>query len=240
MAIPLFLAMTGAEFQSCETLPEHLAWMACHFSPYGTGLSNLPPALPSGSLLIFNDRIPICGHHPEEIGQQLQQVVEAHRCNGVVLDFQRRGIPETAQLAAYLTKSLHCPVAVSDHYAEDLECPVFLSPCPHHIPLSEYILPWKGRKLWLDLAVNAESITLTKTGSQILPLPLGDLPEGGHTDRLLHCHYAIHSSEDVVRFTLWRTPEDMEALSGDAENLGIENVLALFCETRQKCKSRPG
>lgn len=240
MAIPLFLAMTGAEFQFCEALPEHIAWMACHFSPYGTGLSNLPPALPVGSFLILNDRIPICRHNPEVIGKQLQQIVETYSCSGVVLDFQRKGIPETAQLAAHLVKAIPCPVAVSDHYAQMLDCPAFLSPCPHHTPLSEYILPWKGRKLWLDLAVNAESITLTKTGSQILPLPLGEFPEGGHTDSLLHCHYSVETREDSARFILWRTPEDMEALSGDAEKLGIENILSLFCETRQQCKSRSG
>ena len=231
MAIPLFLAMTGAEFQFCEALPEHIAWMACHFSPYGTGLSNLPPALPPGSLLILNDRIPICRHNPEVIRQQLQQIVEDHRCSGVVLDFQRKGVPETAQLATHLAKAISCPVAVSDHYAQMLDCPVFLPPCPHHTPLSEYILSWKGRKLWLDLAVNAESITLTKTGSQILPLPLGEFPEGGHTDRLLHCHYSTETSIDSARFTLWRTRADMETLSAEAEKLGIQILVGLYSES---------
>ena len=52
MAIRPFLAMTAAEIQGTETLPPKTAWMACHFSPYSTGLSNLPKALPPGLSLI--------------------------------------------------------------------------------------------------------------------------------------------------------------------------------------------
>ena len=46
MAIRPFLAMTAAEIRGTETLPPKTAWMACHFSPYSTGLSNLPKDLP--------------------------------------------------------------------------------------------------------------------------------------------------------------------------------------------------
>ena len=46
MAITPFLAMTAAEFRKKEDLPDKIAWMACHFSPYGLGLSNLPQRLP--------------------------------------------------------------------------------------------------------------------------------------------------------------------------------------------------
>ena len=198
MAIPLFLAMTGAEFASCETLPERIAWMACHFSLYGDELTNLPASLPPDSLLILNDRIPIGSHDREQIAQQLQQAAGALNCRGVLLDFQRPDVAEAKELAAYLVSHLDRPVAVSDLYAKEMDCPVFLSPCPHHVPLSDYLLPWKGRRLWLDLAVDAEVIVLTKSGSQIFPLPLGEVPEGGHADKLLHCHYSIDASVDSV------------------------------------------
>ena len=58
MAIAPFLAMTAAEMQNSSQLPPKIAWMACHFSPYGLGLSNLPKELPSDSLLMVDDITP--------------------------------------------------------------------------------------------------------------------------------------------------------------------------------------
>ena len=233
MANRLFLAMTAAEFASAGALPEHVAWMACHFSPYGTGLTNLPASLPAGSLLILNDRIPICGHDPQRITGQLLKSAETIPYCGLLLDFQRSGVEESFRLAQHLVSSLPCPVAVSDSYAEQLDCPVFLSPCPHHVPLSQHILPWKGREIWLDLASNAETILLTKERSQITSLPLGEMPEEGHSDKLLHCHYSIETGTDTVLFTLWRTTEDTEALAEEAEESGIQNTVSLFLEHRK-------
>lgn len=232
MAIRPFLAMTAAEFGSAEKHPEHIAWMACHFSPYGTGLTNLPASLPPGSLLILNDRIPICGHDPERIAGQLLKVSEDTSCCGLLLDFQRTGVEESLGLARHLIASLPCPVAVSDCYAAQLDCPVFLSPCPHHVPLSQYILPWQGRELWLDLATNSETILLTRERSWITPLPLGEIPEGGHVDSTLHCHYSIEAGTDSVRFTLWRNREDIAALSEEAQALNIKVLVGLFSELR--------
>ena len=232
MAIQTYLAMTAAECQSCEAFPEHIAWMACHFSPYGSGLSNLPPALPPGSLLILNDRIPIAGHDPDRIAKQLQMTVNQFRCRGLLLDFQRPCVEEIRHLIEGLLKALPCPVAVADIYAQAFGCPVFLSPCPHHVPLSEYIRPWKEREIWLDLAADAETILLSKSRCQITALPLGELPETGHRDTLLHCHYAIHTEPDFAEFILWRTAEDQEQLSKEAETLGIQNAISLFLETR--------
>lgn len=230
MAIPRFLAQTSAEFAAANLFPDRVGWMACHFSPYGTGLTNLPPSLPSGSLLILNDRIPMAGHDPEIIVGQLRQAVDALDCYGILLDFQRKGFDEARQLAAALTASLPCPVAVSQVYAEDTDWPVFLSPCPHHVSLEDHIAPWKGQRLWLDLAVNTEVIILTKSGSQILPLPLGAVPESGHAENLLHCHYSIETCADSVQFTLWRTKADLEALAQEAETLGVEILVGLYAE----------
>ena len=88
MALPLYLALTAAEFQNCSSLPEHAAWMACHYSPYGLGLSNIPKDLPQGSMLILNDRTPPCRHDPELIARQLGEIAERFQCGGVLLDFQ--------------------------------------------------------------------------------------------------------------------------------------------------------
>lgn len=236
MATNVYLAMTASEFAAVEEFPPKCAWMACHFSPYGTGLSNLPAALPEGSLLILNDRIPIRGHDRERIAGQLGRTVEALHCAGVLLDFQQPEVPELEALARHLTASLPCPAAVSNQYARDLDCPVFLSPCPHHTHLQEYTAPWQDRELWLDLAVDAETITVTKEGSTVLPLPLGEMPQGGHWDEALHCHYTIENRKDSARFTLWRTQEDLERLAEEAETLGIHTLVGLYQELH--CYSR--
>jgi len=234
MATHPYLAMTAAEFAAARPLPEKIAWMACHFSPYGTGLSNLPPALPEGSLLILNDRIPICDHDSIRIADQLAQTANVLNCSGILLDFQKPEDPALCDLAAHLIDSLSCPVAVSEEYAHGCDCPVFLSPCPHHTPLQEHIEAWNGRELWLDLAVDAETITLTKKGAVILPLPLGETSENGHWDKGLHCHYSIESGADFARFTLWRTREDLEALAQEAERLGIHTLVGLYQELKSE------
>lgn len=229
-----YLAMTASEFAAASVLPPKTGWMACHFSPYGTGISNLPAFLPAGSLLILNDRIPISGHDIKRVCEQLTQAVSAMDCAGILLDFQRPGNSELEQLSAHLVSSLPCPVAISEEYAKGLDCPVFLSPCPHHTHLKEHTAPWQGRELWLDLAVDAETITLTKEGCTILPLPLGEIPEGGHWDEKLHCHYSIENTANSARFTLWRTKQDLEALAQEAEELGIHTLVGLYQELKQQ------
>ena len=98
MALPLYLAMTAAEIRENPFLPGNTAYMACHFSPYGTGLSNLPRDLPPESLLILNDRTPIRGHDPQQIRDQLAQAMAQFQCLGLLLDFQRAGNDETRAL----------------------------------------------------------------------------------------------------------------------------------------------
>ena len=99
MAIRPFLAMTAAEIRGTETVPPKTAWMACHFSPYSTGLSNLPKALPPGSMVILDDITPIHGHDSETIAAQLRPRLDALKCSGVLLDFQRPGYEEAELLA---------------------------------------------------------------------------------------------------------------------------------------------
>jgi hypothetical protein len=137
MALPLYLALTAGEFQNCSPLPEHTAWMACHYSPYGLGLSNSPRQLPEGAMLILNDRTPPLGHDPDIILHQLQDLEAAIHYKYILLDFQRPDSPENAAVAKALTSALSCHVGVSELYAQELECPVFLPPVPPHIPLRE-------------------------------------------------------------------------------------------------------
>lgn len=230
MAIKRYLAMTAAEIAGNPALPSEIAWMACQFSPYSTGLSNLPAALPQDSLLILNDFTPIQGHDPSVVGAQLRQCVDTLKCCGLLLDFQRPDVEETAELTAFLANALPCPVIVSEHYAKGLECPVFLSPLPQHVSLSEYLAPWQGRDIWLDIAPDGETITLSEEKAAIAPLSPGELCEGGHLEEKLHCHYKAELMEDSARFTLWRTAEDLDALLEDAEGLGVTAAVGLYQE----------
>lgn len=230
MAIAPFLAMTAAEMYATSSLPSKIAWMACHFSPYGLGLSNLPKELPPGSLLMVDDMTPPHGHDPVLIAEQLSICVESLQCCGVLLDFQRIGCEESLAIAKSLSASLPCPVVVSEQYANHLSCPVFLSPLPPSAALETYLLPWKGREVWLDLGTDGECITLTENGAQIQPHLYPDMELSGFHDHRLFCHYTILTDEKSAEFTLWRTGNDLKELLAEAETLGVSGAVGLYQE----------
>lgn len=230
MAIRPFLAMTAAEIRGAETLPPKTAWMACHFSPYSTGLSNLPKALPPGSMVILDDITPIHGHDAEAIAAQLRSRLEEIECSGVLLDFQRPGYEEAELLAGQLSEALPCPVGVSALYGQMLSCPVFLPPVPPDVSLADYLAPWNGREIWLELALDGETITLTPAGATTAPLPPAAQHAGGYRDEKLRCHYQIHTDADSARFTLFHTPEDLDALLTEGEALGVTRAVGLYQE----------
>ena len=224
MVLPLYLAMTAAEFAVCSSLPQNLAWMACHFSSYGTGLSNLPPCLPEGAMVILNDRTPIDGHNPEEILRQLTQL----RPNCLLLDFQRPGADETMALIQILIKELPCPVGVSHIYDKNLTCPVFLPPVPPDVPLEEHLAPWRGREIWLEAALEGITYTLTENGSTaaVLVHP----PVDGLEEESLHCHYKIDVNDSNAQIHLYRTPQDLQNLLKDAKTHGVTKAVGLYQE----------
>lgn len=228
MAIMAYLAMTAAEIAKTDSLPQAVAWMACHLSPYGTGLTNLPRTLPPGSVLILNDRTPIHGHDPEEIARILTRRVEALECRGVLLDLERAGVAESQALAAHLVQALPCPVAVSASYAQALSCPVFLPPVPPDVPLEAHIRPWQGREIWLELSLGAQTLTLTEQGAA--RSELSNLPSSGQAEPTLHCHYKIDLGQEKAVFSLWRTPEDLKALLEEWESSGVTHAVGLYQE----------
>lgn len=228
MAITGYLAMTAAEFRNFPAKKQPIAWMACHFSPYGTALSNLPTVLPEGSLLILNDRTPICGHDPELIGCQLALLTEKFSCGGLLLDFQRPDEPETAALVKHLLQHLPCPTAVSHFYSKELDCPVFLPPVPIDAPVEEYLTPWAGRDIWLDVSLDGCALELTESGCT--QKSLSDPIEGGHADEALCCHYQIEITPTSAVFRLHRTESDLTQLLRRAEPLGVTHAVGLYQE----------
>ena len=230
MAIGPYLAMTAAEIHSARQLPAKLGWMACHFSPYHTGLTNLPQNLPPGSLLILNDRIPPMNNEPKQVYMELAQVLEAQKCKALLLDFQCPENKKTADMAAALTK-LPFSVAVSQAYAAGLTCPVFLPPAPVERPLQEYLAPYGGREIWLELALDAVEITVTRDGSHRSPVQASSGAMVHHCSERF-CRYHIAVSKDKAVFTLQRTKEDLTDLLSQAEKLGVTQAVGLWQELK--------
>ena len=237
MALPLYLAMTAAEMGGNNSLPASFAYMACHFSSYGTGLSNIPTSLPEGSLLILNDRTPIHGHDPGLIASQLDEMINSWNISALLLDFQRPGCEESAQLAKQLADTLPCPVGISEIYGTELDCPILLSPASLHTPLEIYLRPWQGRDIWLEAALDGTEILLTEAGASITPLPCCNPGPPIHRDSKLHCHYSIETEPTQARFTLCRTQEDLKALLEEAEALGVRKAVGLWQEL--SCRESP-
>lgn len=230
MALPLYLALTAAEFRNCSSLPEHIAWMSCHYSPYGLGLSNCPQTLPEGSMLILNDRTPPCGHDPALIARQLSDLVVSLRCSCVLLDFQRPDFAENTAVAKAIIDTLSCPVGVSESYARGLACPIFVPPVPLQKTVAEYIEPWNGREIWLDTALDGEQITVTEKGSFTTSISVGKKPECAFEDMQLHCHYNVSVSDEQAVFTVQRTQEDIQAILSNAEKYNITAAVGLWQE----------
>lgn len=228
MDLRCYLAMTCAEFQAADILPPHIAWMACHFSSYGTGLSNVPTDMPPGSMLIVNDRIPVYKHDPQRILKQLYQCIEQFTISGVLLDFQRPNCPDTAHITQLLTSQLSCPIAVTAPYAADLSCAVFLPPPPLHVPLSSHIAPWSGREIWLEIAVENQCFSVTPAGSSYTLQPFQPLKDPCFSHNALHCKYQIEVNRNHAVFTLSRDPEMLGQLLKEADSLGIRIGFGLY------------
>ena len=226
-----YLALTAGELYGHPKTEEKIAYMACHFSPYTTGLSNLPETLPPDSMLILNDRIAISGHDPQRIADQLQQTLEQLSCDSLLLDFQRPDKVETAGLCRLLAQQLPCPLGISHHYAQDLECSVLLPSPPLDMTLEAHLKPWAGRSIWLEAALDSRLYTLTEQGCR--QSALADIPkEHPHIFReeKLYCHYCMEEEADKVHFTLWRDQNDLHALLQAAEKLGVKKVVGLYQE----------
>lgn len=227
MAITQYLAMTAAEM-AIAPLPQHTAWMACHFSPYSTGLTNMPGKLHQGSLLILNDRTPIHCHDPERVCLELNTLLNQFRCMGLLVDFQNPVCPEAQALAAYLGSHLDFPMGISPNYPVE-NAAVFLPPVPTDVAVENYLQQWAGREIWLEAALEGQNITLTPEGAVYAPnrCQAFDII---HEEISLHCHYAIKEAPEGITFHTWRTPEDLNALLEEAGNLGVQCSVGLYQE----------
>lgn len=230
MGISHYLAMTAEEIAAVESLPENLAYMACHFSPYGTGLTGWPETLPEGAMLILNDRIPFCSHDQTVIADQLQRWIKDMDCSCLLLDFQRADTPKA--LGAYLAKALPCPVGIAVDCTLGTDYPVFLPPVPPDMALAEYLKPWTGREIWLEAEPETICITVDGHGSskRIVAQDDGPLP---FMDEPLCCCYRTEVFTDRAEFTLQRTPEDLIRQLEKAGDLGVTKAISLYQQMKK-------
>ena len=238
MALPLYLAMTAAEMSSIDSFPEHPAYMACHFSPYSQGLSNLPPKLPPHTLLILDDRFPCQGHSPGLVADQLNSITDSFHCENLLLDFQRPPDAESSHMVQTIASQLVQNPVVPPAYCHDPSFPVFLPPCPLHLTMEEYIAPWCNREIWLEAGLCQESISIESDGAHTIPQFPPEGLEGGFFDEALSCRYFIRTEADRITFTLYDTRETLKEKLEKAHRLGVSRAVGLYQELGKKGKNR--
>ena len=227
MVLPLYLAITAQEMDATDDLPASMGWMACHFDPAGPGLRDLPEALPPETMLILNDRFPCRGHDPQLVLTQLAEAAKKLSCGGVLLDFEREPDACSRAIAEALAVSLPCPVGAPPGFSE--KTAVFLPPCPLHIPLADHLRPWRGREIWLEVALQQQMVTVTGNGTQLDPAVPADR-QGGTFDEILLCQCVTEISEEEVRFILFDTPETLKRKLKEAARLGASKAVGLYQE----------
>ena len=219
----VFLAVTARELETVR--PKRTAYMACHFSAGGTGLSTMPRFLSKGSILLLDDSMPVQGHDPQTVARQLNELAAKFSLLAVLLDFQRPPTAESSKMVSAILGKCSCKVAATPPYAKE-GVPVFLPPPPPNKPLAEYLKPWS--EVFLELAAEGLEITVTKEGSRFSSVyPTSPLPL---EDKRLHCHYGVTVSPGKAVFTLGRAKEDLAALAKEAEELGVLGTIGLYQE----------
>ena len=227
MVCPVYLAMTAAEFCNTDPLPHPLAWMACHFSPYAKGLSNIPNHLPQDSMLILNDRIPVDGHCPDQIVKELTDLVQRLDIKNLLLDLQRPENNLTRTIVEEIVATLPCTVGISHHYALEGQ-PVFVPPIPQDIPPEKYLQSWENHKIWLEIAADPLCLELTDEGCRIIEANQS-FAATEHWEESLRCHYKIQTTEDRIRFLLYRKAQELDSfLTG----LNIDCAIGLYQQFR--------
>ncbi len=228
MTIPCYIAMTAGEFSVAEQLPHHTAWMACHFSSSDDGLSNLPMNMPAGSMIIVDDQIPVCDHDPALVVRQLQELAEKFQPAYFLLDMQRSDTPLTRQMVQAVADAFGQQVGVSELYAHGLNCPVFVGACPLRVALAEHVEKWAGREIWLEAALEAETVTIDHHTSRSVSVPLHDMAAPNFYDERLYCRYHTQLQPGKAIFTVQRDKNELNSLMESAEKLGVKLAVGLY------------
>lgn len=209
--------------------------MSAHFSPSDSGLSNLPPALPTGSILILDDQIPWADHDMERVCQELTHVLLRDKAYGLLLDFEREPCEQTlllARAAAQCCREIGCAIAMPEAYRGDTEGACFLPPLPCTVPVDTVNLP-RG-PIWLDAAPTAAVARIGSEGVSLTPADPLELSARGkkHTvffDGSIGSFYYSRQADREVEAFLYDTPETIEK---KLERLPIALAIAAWRESR--------
>ena len=234
MPLPIYLAMTQAEFSALEVPPQHCAWLSCGFSSSGAGLSHIPKKLPPGWILMVHDGILPQGHDPKLVGQQLWDACSTLNLRGIALDFQRPFGEELADMVKVITAALSCPLAVTPPYQDIFPGCILAPPVPPDTCLQTHLAPWQGREIWLELSWETARLHLTPNGCESFPEECA-LEIFPFTDHTLHCHYRIEVGADYGDFYMRRTWEDQQDLLKAGESLGVTLGVGLYQEACSIC-----
>lgn len=224
MKTMLYLAMTAQELTLFSN-PALSAYMACHFSPYDPGLTNLPESITADSMVILNDRIPFLHHDCRLIASQLASLP----CESLLLDLQNTEPEQAKELITSVLSVVSVPVAVSEQYAVDCPCAVFLSTVDADRDPLASLNAWSGRDIWLDMSPGCVCYRIDSHGSRrtrekIFP----DSPI--HADPNLPCHYGITLTEAEAIFYIYRTWEDIARIMDQGKKMGISRCIGLHQE----------
>ena len=205
MGLPLYLAMSALEFRPFP----HPAFLILE-------AGQMPPP---GVLPVITD------------GFSLDRQFLSEVCQGrdaVLLDFERPPAADTRSMI----QSLPCPAAAPPGYAGT--GPVFLPPAPLHLPLEQYLAPWKGREIWLEAALRKQTVTVTPKGATVsVPCTNQDLTDGFYSESL-HCRFTQNITENRAVFTLFDTPDTLRMKLDHAAALGVRRAIGLFQELGEK------
>lgn len=201
MVLPLYLAMSALELQPIP----HGAFLVLDHT-------EVPPP---GILPVITDHFPLDG-------QVLDRICQGREA--VVLDFEQ---PPTSERRAML-RGLPCPCAAPPGYCDD--GPVFLPPAPLRTPLEVYLAPFQGREIWLEAALQQQTITVTARGTTITPPSPSRGLTGGFYEKHLRCRFTQDFSRDRAVFTLFDTPETLREKLAHAAALGVTRAIGLYGE----------
>ena len=237
MSIPLYFAMTAAEFSTAPAMPPRIAWMAMHFSVSGSGLSSRPHRLPPGSLVLLDDQTPWCGHSLEAVCQEATDVLLRTGAAGLLLDFERPPTEETLRLSSCLaqcSREAGCSIGMPPDYLDSSAgAAVFLPPLPCHCPPEQVLEPFRGHEIWLEAAASGCRVALGPEGPALMPenpLLLAAEAEGlpAFTDPHLHCRYYSHPAIAGIELALYDTWETLTSKLEHCQALGVTLAVGVW------------
>lgn len=227
----VYLAVTTGEME--EFLPKKTAFLSCHFSSSGQGLSNIPQRLPENSLLLLDDSMPLCGHDPAVVVKQLQDLVKDFSVNAILLDFQGEKTEQLQTMAQEILRGVPCPVAATEWYAKNLGCPVFLSAPPADSTLEKHLKRWLKQGVFMEIAPCGAKMEVTENGCKKEHFPFANAENLPLYNGKLRCHYDVEVFPDRAVFTLGRTKDDLAALADEAAKLGVLGTVGLYQELKK-------